>query len=293
LRLVSALKLYWINRGLLQLGHQVTMEALGRADAQAHDAARCRTLFDAGQLGAFMGEYTGARRYLEESLAIARELGDKGRIVTALQPLALAALGQGDLVTARRSLEEGLALARELGNKRSVAATVNALAQLSRVEGNLDDAEPLYREVLQLARELGDREVVAVALLNLAMVAICRDAKEGPGNMLREVLAIVQETGSRSAGQSLLDVAAGLAAQCRQAERAARFFGAAEAQTDKTAIRRDPADAAFLDPLIDKARREIGPAAFAAAEAGGRLVSYEKVMVEVSGWLTGDSCGDA
>ena len=76
LQLADALKLYWVNRGLMELGHRIIVEALARAREARRDKARCRALFHAGQLAYFMGRYSEARRYLEESLAIARELGD-------------------------------------------------------------------------------------------------------------------------------------------------------------------------------------------------------------------------
>ncbi len=93
--------------------------------------------------------------------------------------------------------------------------------------------------------------------------------------MLLEVLAIAVELGWRPAGQSVLEVCAGLAASRAEWEQAARFFGAAEAQTGKTGLHRDPADDAFLAPLIAQAREALGPAAFAAADAAGRALSYD------------------
>src|SRR6185312_12620654 len=74
LRLVFSLKPYWINRGLLGLGQRITADALGRAGAQDRTAARSRGLTDAGQLAFYMGHYSEAAEYLDESLAIAGSL---------------------------------------------------------------------------------------------------------------------------------------------------------------------------------------------------------------------------
>ena len=122
LRLVSSMRRYWMVRGVLGLGHRVTVEALRRDGAQQRNSARCAALFDAGQLSCWMGLYAEAQGYLEESLSIARELGHKKGVAVVLQPLAMASLGQGNLAEARGHLEEALALARELGNKREIAA---------------------------------------------------------------------------------------------------------------------------------------------------------------------------
>ncbi len=137
LRLASSMRRYWIGRGVPELGRRVTVEALGRAGAQERSAARCRALFDAGQLDCWMARYEEAQGYLQQSIAIARELGDEEGVAAALQPLALAALGLGDLGAARAHLEEALVLERRQGTKRDVAAVLNALAQIHRAQGEL------------------------------------------------------------------------------------------------------------------------------------------------------------
>jgi non-specific serine/threonine protein kinase len=285
LKLVHAMKFYWLSRGLLGLGHRVTAEALGRAGAQQRSVPRSAGLFDVGQICSFMGRYDEARAYLEESLAIARELGNDERIASALQPLGLVCVGQGDSATARRHLEEALELARKLGDRREIAAALNALGQVHRVDGKLDEAEPLYEDVLALTRELNDGESIAIALLNLAMVSIGRGAVARARAALLDVLTLNQEIKSRQVGQSVLEVSAGIAAARGDWENAARLFGVAEAQAAQTGLHRDPTDEAFLAPLIAKARSALGTDAFNKAESRGRLLSYEDAMAEAQASL--------
>jgi predicted ATPase/class 3 adenylate cyclase len=279
LRLVSSMRRYWMVRGLLGLGHQVTVEAIMRDGTQARSSARCAALFDAGQLSCWMGRYGEGQRYLEESLSIARELGDTKGVAAVLQPLAMASLGQGNITAARGHLEEALALAKDLGNTREIAAALNALAQIHRAEGDLDSAERLYENVVALARGLDDGEIIAIGLLNLAMVSIGRGSGDRARDALLEAHAIAEQSGSKPTGQSVLEVCAGLGALCGDWESAIRLFGAAEAQTSQTGLHRDPTDEAFLAPLIARARASLGESAFAAAEASGRLLSYDEAMV--------------
>jgi non-specific serine/threonine protein kinase len=287
LRLVHSAKQYWSNRGLLGLRHRLTVEALARAGAQERSLARCRGLFGAGQVCCLMGRFGDATGYLEECLAIARELDDKGRIAAALQYLGLASLSEGDLATARGHLEEGLSLAQAQGNKRELAAAINGLAQLHRTQGALDTAEPLYENVLSIARELGDRESIAIALLNLAMVAVGHRSVDRARRMLLEVIEIVEETGAKRVWQSGLEVCAGLASLNVEYEFAARFYGAAEAQTAQTHLQRDATDEAFLAPLIASARQALGAAKFATVADTGRALSYEQAIAETRTWLKG------
>ncbi|MEP7068978.1 MAG: tetratricopeptide repeat protein [Usitatibacter sp.] len=289
LRLANDSKMYWFSRGLLVLGHRLVCEAVGRAGAQSRTDSRCTALFIAGQFAFYMGRYGDAQRYLEESLAIARELRDKHRVAQALQPLGMACLGQGHLATARSHLEEALVLAREVGEKRELAAALCAIGQLHRIEGDLDKAELLYEGVLALARELGDVESRAIGLLNLAMIAILRRSEDRAREMLLEVADIADEVGSQRVGLSAMEVSAGMGALCEDWERAARFYGAAESQTDNTGFHRDPADEAFLAPLVEKARNALGPLAFDAAKASGRALTYENAMSEARAWLEGET----
>ena len=285
LRLAHSAKQYWSKRGLLGLRHRLTVEALARAGAQERSLARCRGLFSAGQVCCFMGRFADATKYLEECLAIARELDDKGRIAAALQVLGIAALGEGDLVTARRDFEEGVSLAQAHGDKRELAAALNNLAQLDRAEGSLEAAAPRYENVLALAHELGDRELIAIALLNLAMVAVDRHSADRARTMLLEVVQIAEETGAQRLGQSTLDVCAGLASLNMEYEFAARFYGAADAQTAQTQLQRDPADETFLTPLIAKAQQALGTARFATVKDAGCALSYEQAIAVAITWL--------
>ena len=117
LRLIFAMKLYMIYRGLLALLHRASLEALGRPGARPRTLARSRVLHGAGQTSFFMGRFAEAHGFLEEGLSIARELGDTGRAAMILEELGSVASGQGDLVTARRYLEQALVLARKAGRQ--------------------------------------------------------------------------------------------------------------------------------------------------------------------------------
>jgi predicted ATPase/class 3 adenylate cyclase len=285
LRLVFAVKLALFYRGRLALLHRLTLEALARPGAQGHTQARCRALHAAGQVGCLMGRYQEAQGYLEEGLSIAIEIGDKDRAAIVLEELGVVSTGLGDLAKARVYLEQALNLALELQNKRALASAINELAQLDRMEGELDTAERLYEQVLALARELEDRESIATGLLNLAMVSIGRGLHDRASGKLIEALSIAEEIGSTRAGQSGLGVSAGLHALGEAWEHAAVLFGAAQAQMVQTGFHGNPADEAFLAPLIAKTRGALGATAFASAEAKGRALAYEAAIAQARAWL--------
>jgi predicted ATPase/class 3 adenylate cyclase len=166
-----------------------------------------------------------------------------------------------------------------------IAGVLNALAQMARAGGDLATAEPLYAGLLEIARRSDDADIVAVSLLNLAMVATVRKAHASAREMLVEVLQFVDESGLRPAAQSLLEVSAGLAASSEEWNQAVRLYGAAEAITVATEFARDPADEAFLAPLIATAREHLGADAFASAVAAGRALDYDAAIAELRVWL--------
>ena len=53
----------------------------------------------------------------------------------------------------------------------------------------------------------------------------------------------------------------------------------------QTSLQRDPADEAFLAPLMARTREASGGAAFDAAGTSGRILGYEEATAEVRAWL--------
>lgn len=286
LRLVFSIKFYLLSRGLLALGERLATEALARPQGQASGLWRCRGLAVAGQFCFYRGQYREARRYLADSLAVAREMGDPARVASALQPLGMACLGDGDLHAAREYLQEAVELSAGHSDERTQAAALNALAQLCRVEGRIDEAEVLCRRVLSTFRRLGDQDSIAIALLNSAMVAIGRGSAIGVAPMLLEVIEIGESIGSRPVVQSALEVTSALACLHGEAQQAICFFGAAEAQAERTGLHRDPADEAFLRPLIAAIRAALDSESLASAERAGRAMSLEQAIEAARAWLS-------
>jgi predicted ATPase/class 3 adenylate cyclase len=284
LRLVFALRPYLIQRGLLILGHRLAVEALAHPQAAARDLARCQALHVAGQLCCFLGRYAEAVEHLRESLAIAEEIGDTGRVMSVQQPLGMALHGLGDLDGARHYFEQAVRLAEQGGQPRPLAAAVNALAQFHRAAGDDAQARPLYDRVLVLARQLGDPLAIAIAQLNLAMVAIGAGESPAARAGLLDVLNVMAAGGADPVAQSVIEVCAGLAASAGDAPTAARLFGFAEAHNERTGLQRDAADAHFLLPLIERARAA-APAAFDEQACLGGELSLEAALGEARAWL--------
>ena len=82
-------------------------------------------------LALHQGDYAGARLFLEQGLAIARQVGDQHLLVPTLATLGFIARAEGDYATARRALEEALTLGRALGDNYHIAMALHHLGLLA------------------------------------------------------------------------------------------------------------------------------------------------------------------
>ncbi|MBL8341139.1 MAG: hypothetical protein JNL30_06680 [Rubrivivax sp.] len=277
LRLVFLLKIYWHVRGLLSLGLRITEEALCRTSPGEQTFIRCRALCDAGQLAYYVGRYGVSRRYLEESLEIARATMNQERLSAVLPPLGMALVATGELDTAMQVYEAAVGLAAELGRERQRAVAITSLAQLHRTRGNLVRAHELCQEAVDRFTSLGDQESEAVARLNLAMIAVNAAQFDVAAALLEQVRAAASTTGSRPLINGLLDATAGLRAATGDAEGCAALYGAAEAGAALIGARREPDDEAFIRPWVQAAERLLGADRFEASLAVGRRADPQEV----------------
>lgn len=276
--LVKALKFYWINRGLLELGRRTTLEALNRPHLP--EAARCNALFHAGQIVYMMGRYAEAAEYLRECLTLADRVGDERTMAAVLQPLGLAAMAEGNRAAAHAYLQQAVMLARSRENPREVAAGLSALALLQRLENRNEEALRTYEEVLAIARELGDRESESIVLINRAMISMDAGHLDAARNDLAAALELAGPLASPRIDQCLLDACAALAALARQPQRAARLFDAADWCARRTGMRREPTDEAFLAPLESATRAALGDGYLPVA-----ISSTSELLRETRDWL--------
>ena len=282
LRLVFSLGVYLLHRGLVPLRHRVTEDALTRPGAEVRNLARCRALWAAGEASYFMGRYAEAKEYVETSLSISHEIGNKGREAEALRLLGYAVLAGGNRAMARTHFLDALALSRQLGDKRQLSRALHALgASFYGEKREQEKAQHLFEEALTLNRERGDRAGIAINLSDLGATSIALGLGDRAREMLREGFSIAEDIGSKRAGIAHLSGASELAVFFGEWNLAARLYGAAEAQRERIGHHPEPREEVF----IERAREALGAIAFAAAESDGRSLSYDEAIVQARAWL--------
>ena len=210
LYLAAGLWLFWEVLGREAEGYEWLERAL-RAPAQGGvPAARAQALLAYGSLAAHHGDFPLAQSFLEESLAVFRELDNQQGIALTLNALGRAALGKRNLDQANTSLEEAVVLLEQMSDQSSLARTranlalvafeqgdyqlarlrmernvaetrvlgepwllgsvLTHLGELTRFEGKYAQAARLYEEALRCFQEVGNANLVAMSLSNLVEV---------------------------------------------------------------------------------------------------------------------------
>jgi eukaryotic-like serine/threonine-protein kinase len=143
------------------------------------------------------GDYWGAKKKYEESLAIYRETGNRISVSSEYDNLGDVVLYLGDLAGARRNYAEALTIYREMGDQNGVALVTLGLGDVLLAQGKHSEAKRKYAEALEICRKLGNRSREASALSSLAKVQrIEGDTSEARRNAA-EAIAKFQEVGDK------------------------------------------------------------------------------------------------
>jgi len=195
LRLAGALGQFWIVRGHWREGREHYARLLAGPSAP-RNSSRAKALYYAGYLAWRESDRAAARTALEESLAIAQEVGDPQRRAAALDMLSRVVELGGDLPRAERFAEQSLAAARQAGDKATLAAAFYRLGYLAHFfarDPAGDRGQALYQQALALRRELGDRRGIALILANLGTLAADQGDLANARQLAEESLALWRE----------------------------------------------------------------------------------------------------
>jgi predicted ATPase/DNA-binding XRE family transcriptional regulator/Tfp pilus assembly protein PilF len=188
---------FWSMRGHWTEGQRWLEQALSRR-AGAASVHRWITLHGAGNLSFDLGEYTRAKAYYEESLALTQRLNNQRGIANSLLNLSLVAYHQGDLEQAIALQEQALAIHRALDNRVGTALAINNMAMLLEEAGDYDRAAGFVEEGLARYQDLGDSLGMAQVLHVQALLAYRRSAYEHAITLFKECCSIYTKLGAKN-----------------------------------------------------------------------------------------------
>jgi tetratricopeptide (TPR) repeat protein len=193
LRLAGALAWFWLVRGQVIEARDWFDRVVRAPEADTPSSSRARALLGRWLYDQLLGDHLAARRAVEESLALYRQLGDRHGIALALRELAHQAIWQGDRARAEPLLAEALTLASAIGDSWVVAQVQEILGQLAEDRADHQLARHLYSESLATFRAMGDRRAIGTSLWLLGSIAAPLGEIATARRHLEEAVAIFRE----------------------------------------------------------------------------------------------------
>ncbi len=280
LRMAGALWWNWFTYGRHVEGYRWTQQLLLHMD-EAPVACHPKFLVAAGRMALSQSDLPGAKRLLQQALAVSREVGDKCQAAWALVMQGVTELDDPDRANA--TVEEGLALFRELDDKPGMALAFNALGEIARVNGQDERAKRNYEAAVALAEQTGNIRRKYTTVTNLSYIAQHENDHERAIGLLRQTLALAREMKNYNDMAHGVQAVAGSLGVLGDPERAARLLGAAEAARERIGALVEPSDQSELDRNIAAVRGLLDETTFRAAWVEGRKMTLEQAVAQVLG----------
>jgi predicted ATPase len=243
----------------------------------APEAARAQALY---LIASAEHDEPAAEAPAAEALAIARTVDDAHLVARAT--LFWGTLAQRLLrtVEAERAITDALARFRAIGDASGEAAALKELGTVFYRRGDDPTAETWWRASLEVEATIGNHWGVASRTYNLGLIAKRRGDLDVARSLQRRALHLNHRLGDPLACVHGVEALACVASVAGRPLRAARLWGAVEAEREVRGLERLPdARAAFLEDTAE-ARTQVDAARFASAWARGRRDGFAAVVAE-------------
>jgi non-specific serine/threonine protein kinase len=287
LRLVTALEhVFWIIGETIG-AHRALSTYLAMADGVAPEV-RVRALGVAARLRGAGGDCVGGLALAKQALALATAHGYAQGEAQALEVIGMLELYVGHNEEARRFLEQSVAGYRALGQRRLLGHALCQLAWVGDFgafdrDGNPDDlarSTAYCEEALALFRALDQPISVAKALFGLGYLAYRRRDYRYAAEALGESIALRWDQHDLWEMAEPLEDLADVAALTGRAMQATRLYGAVEALRELIGKPIPPAYQAEYERELTISRSALGEETFAAARTAGRALPFDEVIAE-------------
>ena len=199
---------FLIEAGDAQAVLRIAEHATRRAPAQAPPAPH--TALWAGKVTMqalhLMGRYAEAQRQAEQTLALARQIGDRRTEGVQLNGLGVLAADHGDIAGSIAWYTQALACHRETGNHGHEAGVLCNLGYAELGLGAYDAAAERLLASRALFANVGQRRSEGVVLINLALVDLNTGQPQKALDHALEALPLLTASGSRGSEAAALRV---------------------------------------------------------------------------------------
>jgi tetratricopeptide (TPR) repeat protein len=163
-------------------------ESLALAREVGDQIGEARILLNQGATAYELEDYAEAQRLYGESLELYRALDYHRGISAVLNNLGLVASAQGDYGAARELIHESLDIKRETGHRGAVVHALMEMGNVTRRMGEYRESSRWYREALTLAWEIQALHMVRYVIVGVAELL----DRQGEQERALELLCFVQ-----------------------------------------------------------------------------------------------------
>jgi tetratricopeptide (TPR) repeat protein len=282
LRLAASLRWFWFHRGYWTEGRRwldQTLMANESSTAAKQASMRARALLGTGVLAWTQGDRGAARRTLEDSVTLARTLGDGHLLAESMHFLANEILAEGDERTARVLAQESVDLYRRVGHDAfGLAVTLATVGIAAMALEDHGAARDTLNESAALARHAGDKWALSLSLRNLGIVAYRQGDTSEAKSFLRESLGVLRDLREKWFISRCFETMAAIAALEGECQRAAQLFGAGEILREAVGASVLPAYRPDYERGLAALRSALPEADMQAAWAVGRAMTLDEAL---------------
>jgi predicted ATPase/DNA-binding XRE family transcriptional regulator len=288
LQLSALLYGLWVGRGLYREGVQWVERGLARPN-RVPSVALVGALDGAGTLAIFQGDYARAASFIDEGLALARELGEPTLVAEALMYSVFLSFRRREFAQAEELLSEVRCTlgAQSEGEPGAIpfltlGGVVPFVTQgdLALAQGQFARAATEYEQGLELFRAANSEWGVRDMQAGLAAVRYCTGDVTQAAALYRESLQQSHILAFWPLVVSALHGLVGVAAETGQPEVGGRLLGAAEGISTSMGSSMFVRDHLVHDRALAALRFALGEEQLASARETGRDLSIEAAVAE-------------
>lgn len=197
LRLAVACGSFWWLHTHLSEGRRRFSAALLPKGVQDRSSTHAWALTYSAQLAYFQADYPAIQPFIEEALAIWKELGQEVQVghALALEIYGGFRMEKGDYESALRLFQESLEIYRQLNDKNGMSELHKDLGWSAMRTGDYQLAQTHLEKNLALARETGDKIGLNYAYSGLGEVAVRLGQYHRASDLLEKGLSLSRERG--------------------------------------------------------------------------------------------------
>ncbi|MBA2451979.1 MAG: hypothetical protein H0V47_02320, partial [Chloroflexia bacterium] len=286
LRLVGDLRGLWFHRGSLSDGWTQLETVLALPGAALPTSARAYALAAAGVLAIWRGDAAASIPLNSEALAICQALGERAAEPWLMVLHGIAASRLGDDDRAIEYWEQSLVLARDVGDRKNAARSLANISSLTVDPQDADRRQAMLEEALALARAAGHPATIHLCLSGLVRCVFDRGNYRQAAVGLQETLAISATSGWQWQLAEQLVAVARLAQATGQHASAACLIGAHDALRERAGMLLSPPLRAQHDQFVLEVRTAMAVDTYTAARTAGEAMPLEEAIAVATNVLT-------